>query len=434
MAKISPLLQVRLDQLVFIIICGLFMPSPLTGYASMNAAYAFTAPQARIAPGRSMMASGKHIGAKHHGQSSSSLDSMQIDCLSTRCESYSRRSVTVRKPRKRKLLTKSMTATSIIASLFLACKPASAAPNISSATNLLSSAATTTTPTSSYNLTRILFLRMLAIVYTAAFSVAKFQNRGLIGDRGITPARNILNAAEQRGEAKSTRRKEWLEDRKKYTSSNDFIDKCKNKVLDSTPANIFRDKFWNRTDRMDRPIISLLWLARDRNNLNPWLDGLANVGLFLSTIMLATGSANALLILGLWLIQRSFMSVGGQFYGYGWEPQLAELTFHALFLVPLLSMNPFFGSGGGGAAAGAGSIMGAFPVSTLAIWAIRFYLFKIMVGAGLIKMKSSDPKWKPGDMSAMDYFYETQVSLWVLSFFSTIRCTVAVYHSHSLFS
>ena len=54
--------------------------------------------------------------------------------------------------------------------------------------------------------------------------------------------------------------------------------------------------------------------------------------------------------------------------------------------------------------------MGAFPVPILAIWAIRWYLFKIMMGAGLIKAKSSDQKWKPGDMSAMYYFYETQVS------------------------
>ena len=145
--------------------------------------------------------------------------------------------------------------------------------------------------------------------------------------------------------------------------------------------------------------------------MNPWLDGLANVGLFLSTIMLATGSANVVLLLGLYAIQRSLMSVGGAWYGYGWEPQLAELTFHAIFLVPLLSMNPFFGWGG---AAAAGP--GAFPVPIPIIWAIRWYLFKIMLGAGLIKVKSSDPKWKPGNMSAMDYFYETQVCFYCFMF------------------
>lgn len=94
---------------------------------------------------------------------------------------------------------------------------------------------------------------------------------------------------------------------------------------------------------------------------------------------------------------------------YGWEPQLAELTFHALFLVPLLSMDPFFGWNG---------VDGPYPVPKLVVFAVRFYLFKIMLGAGLIKVKSRDMKWKPGNMSAMYYFYETQVrNLSVVSWF-----------------
>jgi len=278
--------------------------------------------------------------------------------------------------------------------LLTAAKPALASANIiSSAKDLLVSQTATTTST--FLLTRILFLRMLAIVYMAAFSVAKFQNKGLIGDNGILPARNVLDIAEHRAKNKARRRKEWVEERKAYTSPTTIVERYKNNFLDSKAMDLFREKFWYRTDGMERPLPTLLWLANDRNKLNPWLDGLANIGLFLSTIMLATGSANALLILGLYVIQRSFMSVGSVFYGYGWEPQLAELTFHTLFLVPLLSMDPFFG-----------------PVPKLVIWASRFYLFKIMIGAGLIKVKSSDIKWKPGkmpaNMSAMDYFYETQ--------------------------
>ena len=295
------------------------------------------------------------------------------------------------KARKMKKLGTTSVA-SVIITLLIAKQPAIAASDI---------LATSQIPASSYHLTRILFLRLLAVVYMAAFSVAKHQNKGLIGDNGITPARNALNEAERRGEIKCKRRREWLEERKKYTSSPNTLDKIKNYILDSKPANIIRDKFWHRTDRMERPLPTLLWFARDRNKLNHWLDGLANVGLFLSAIMLGTGSANVLQILSLYLIQRSLMSVGGVWYGYGWEPQLAELTFHALFLVPLFSLDPFFGLT---------SRMGAFPVPTLVIWAIRFYLFKIMLGAGLIKIKSSDRKWKPGNMSAMDFFYETQVS------------------------
>lgn len=329
----------------------------------------------------------------------------------------------------------SPTAMMMAASVFLlAIKPASATSTIAlssaSASNILSSMteifkniiqlvpSTSPSSSTSYQLTRILFLRLLAIVYTAAFSVAKFQNKGLIGDNGILPASKVLNAAQKRGEDKMKRRKAWLEERKNYTSTRDeqnslwFGRRCKNALLESKVCNTLREKFWYRTDRLDRPLITLLWLAPDRTKLNPWLDTLANIGLLLSTTMLATGSANVPLILGLWCIQRSFMAVGGPFYGYGWEPQLAELTMHALFLVPLFSMNPFFGY---------------FPVPKLVIWAIRWYLFKIMMGAGLIKVKSSDPKWKPGNMSAMDYFYETQVRQEYLLFMITFYyCHVIV--------
>ena len=96
--------------------------------------------------------------------------------------------------------------------------------------------------------------------------------------------------------------------------------------------------------------------------------------------------------------------MGGVFYGYGWEPQLAELSFHAMFLVPFVSMGVL----GGSSMLNNGNGGGVIAVPTLVIWAIRFYLFKIMLGAGLIKIKSSDMKWKPGNMSTMYYFYETQ--------------------------
>ncbi|KAL3766507.1 hypothetical protein ACHAW5_001176 [Stephanodiscus triporus] len=264
---------------------------------------------------------------------------------------------------------------------------------------------------STYHLARILFLRALAAVYVSAFSVAKNQNRGLIGDAGITPARDVLDRSEGRGAARSAARgRARLEGggdeglrRGRRGCGRLLAMRCWHGFLESAPVSACRDKFWFRTDAMGRPLISLLWLARDRSRLNPWLDGLADVGLVLSLTVLVTGCANVPIMLGLWLVQRSLMSVGGAFYGYGWEPQLAELTFHAMFLVPILSMDPFLGPGGGGGAA-----TGAYPVPMLVILAIRFYLFKIMLGAGLIKLKSSDPKWKLGNMSAMDYFYETQ--------------------------
>jgi len=255
-------------------------------------------------------------------------------------------------------------------------------------------------------LVRSLFLRCLAFVYGVAFLVALHQNKALIGDRGITPARNVLDAAYDRGKLKRRRREDWLHQRQNYTSLGDkdemntFWYRLRNmktyrKVEDKIESsNVFcnmREVLWDRCDRMDRPLLTLLYLAKDRSNIDPWLDGIAKAGIAMAAFVFFTGAANVPILFGLWLCQRSIMSVGGTWYGFGWEPQLAELGFHAMFMVPLLSLNP---------------IPTSTPVPLLVVWTIRWYLFRIMIGAGLIKIKSGDRKWK--DLTAMDGFYETQ--------------------------
>ena len=44
----------------------------------------------------------------------------------------------------------------------------------------------------SYWLTRIVFLRYLSFIYLTAFLVSYNQNKELIGNNGLTPARNFL--------------------------------------------------------------------------------------------------------------------------------------------------------------------------------------------------------------------------------------------------
>ena len=44
----------------------------------------------------------------------------------------------------------------------------------------------------SYWLTRILFLRYLSFIYLIAFIISYQQNKELIGNNGLTPARNFL--------------------------------------------------------------------------------------------------------------------------------------------------------------------------------------------------------------------------------------------------
>jgi lipase maturation factor 1 len=248
---------------------------------------------------------------------------------------------------------------------------------------------------SSFYLTRIVFLRALAFVYFVAFTVALRQNKALIGDTGVTPARFELLEARQRSKDRRKRRAKWIQnllrdDRKRSTWTN-----LRLRVQQIPMYQMLREVLWDRTDRTGRPLLSLLWLANGKtdnnyNKLDPWLDRVALCGMVLSALVGVLGAANVPILLTLWICQRSLMDVGGCWYGYGWEQQLAELGFHALFLVPLACLEP----------------IPSMPVPPIVIAAIRWHLFRIMMGAGLIKFRSNDRKWT--ELTAMDYFYETQ--------------------------
>jgi Lipase maturation factor len=113
------------------------------------------------------------------------------------------------------------------------------------------------------------------------------------------------------------------------------------------------------------------------------------VGLGGSLVVLA-GFANVPLLAGLWLLYMSFVHAGGLFYGYGWEILLLETGFLAIFLAPLWRPHPF--------AAGP-------PPSPLVITLLRWLLFRLMLGAGLIKLRG-DPCWR--DLTCLFWHYETQ--------------------------
>jgi hypothetical protein len=84
----------------------------------------------------------------------------------------------------------------------------------------------------------------------------------------------------------------------------------------------------------------------------------------------------------LWILYLSFVNVGQIFYGFGWEILLLEAGFLAIFLGPA-SAN----------------------VSLVVIYLIRWLEFRVMFGAGLIKLRG-DPCWR--DFTCLDYYYETQ--------------------------
>jgi hypothetical protein len=84
----------------------------------------------------------------------------------------------------------------------------------------------------------------------------------------------------------------------------------------------------------------------------------------------------------LWLLYLSFVNVGQTFYGFGWETLLLETGFLAIFL--------------GGRTTEPGVVI---------TWLLRWLLFRLMFGAGLIKWRG-DPCWL--DLTCLDYYFETQ--------------------------
>ena len=117
---------------------------------------------------------------------------------------------------------------------------------------------------------------------------------------------------------------------------------------------------------------SLFWLDASR----PGAPGAALIGVVLSIAVLL-GFANGLLMAVLWALYMSFVHVGQLWYGYGWEIQLLETGFLAIFLCPPLDPRPFPRS----------------PPPRAIIWLLRWLIFRIMLGAGLIKLRG-DPCWR----------------------------------------
>ncbi|XP_061823254.1 lipase maturation factor 1 [Nerophis lumbriciformis] len=203
-----------------------------------------------------------------------------------------------------------------------------------------------TLETGSFWLTRIVLLRSIAFIYFVAFSVAYNQNKQLIGDNGLMPCKSYLNNV------------------KRYVGG-----KIGLAALAYTP--------------------SILWFL-DWNNMDHNLDGIALLGMVLSGFVLVTGMANMVIMVSLWVLYHSLVNVGQLWYSFGWESQLLETGFLAIFLCPVWTLS---------------QVPRRCPPSLICIWTFRWLIVRIMLGAGLIKIRG-DKCWR--DLTCMDYHYETQ--------------------------
>jgi hypothetical protein len=196
----------------------------------------------------------------------------------------------------------------------------------------------------SYVLVRWVFLRLLGVVYLIAFLSLGSQLDGLVGSRGILPARETMREARQQFDEQGVGARRYL-------------------VLPT-----------------------LAWVSSS----DGFLRGLWVGGAVLA-VALIVGVAPVPVLALLWLAYLSLTVIGQDFLSFQWDVLLLEAGFLAILFAPV----------------------GLFPArsgeaqpSLIVLWLLRWLLFRLTLGSGLVKLASGDPTWR--HLTALEYHYETQ--------------------------
>jgi hypothetical protein len=106
------------------------------------------------------------------------------------------------------------------------------------------------------------------------------------------------------------------------------------------------------------------------------------IGIVLSVLALLGISESIVIWLLMWMLYLSIVNVGQTFYAFGWESMLLEAGFFAAFLGPR-----------------------DFEPPVIVIVILRWMLFRVEFGAGLIKLRH-DRCWR--ELTCLFWHYETQ--------------------------
>lgn len=110
---------------------------------------------------------------------------------------------------------------------------------------------------------------------------------------------------------------------------------------------------------------------------------------FAISLCVACGYANLPMLLVLWAIYGSFERVGQLWFAFGWEIQILETTLVAAVMAHPWDPRPLAAK--------------APPVTSIVL--MRWLAFRIMIGAGLIKLRG-DSCWT--HLTCLDWHFETQ--------------------------
>ncbi len=186
-----------------------------------------------------------------------------------------------------------------------------------------------------------IFLRLLGLVFLAAFVSAWVQIHGLIGSKGILPIAPLLDAV--RGRQYGLERFWWMP--------------------------------------------TLLWAASGDAALHVFCAAGA-----LSSILLLAGMYPAACVAVCGAIYLSLSVAGQLFFSYQWDYLLVETAFLAFLLAPATRRARFPAASPG--------------PSRIALFLLRWLLFRLNFTSGVVKLSSGDPTWR--HLTALDFHFETQ--------------------------
>jgi hypothetical protein len=195
-------------------------------------------------------------------------------------------------------------------------------------------------PATDYSAGCWLFLRLLGLCHLFAFLSLWHQLDGLIGEHGVVPAT------------------QWL---------------------DAVARQLGPDRFWK--------VPTLCWLDPS----DAFRQTLCAAGSVLA-LALTVGLAPRLTLFLLWVLYLSLCSVGGAFFGFQWDALLLESTFLAVFIAPS-NWRPSL----------PGSTSAPRRLALIALW---WLLFRLMLLSGAVKLLSKDKLW--AGLSALSVHFETQ--------------------------
>ena len=193
-----------------------------------------------------------------------------------------------------------------------------------------------------YQTARTWFLRVLGAVYFVAFLSLRVQVDGLIGKDGIQPFAPVLG---------------YVHTQKGFA--------------------------WGMAH-----LPGLAWFIGGGDGA---IHFLCNGGMALALLLIA-GVCPALCLVLLWAFYLSLTTAGQVFLSFQWDVLLLEVGFLSIFLAPLRWWTGWRGDAG--------------PVARIALFLMRWLLFRFMLMSGVVKLTSGDVTWL--HLTALHYHYETQ--------------------------